>query len=98
MMTKKFFFTLLIIPFLSNCTQYSAMLSPSITLASGGTMTQATTSLSSSLAMNKAKSSYMAEKKVEKICPTFHTSNLNKIFFETVDQMDCIYDPMSIHR
>ena len=65
MMTKKFFFTLLIIPFLSNCTQYSAMLSPSITLASGGTMTQATTSLSSSLAMNKAKSNYMAEKKVE---------------------------------
>ena len=97
-MTKKFFFTLLIIPFLSNCTQYSAMLSPSITLASGGTMTQATTSLSSSLAMNKAKSNYMAEKKIEKICPTFHTSNLNKIFFETVDQMDCIYDPMSIHR
>ena len=34
------------------------MLSPSITLASGGTMTQATTSLSSSLAMNKAKSNY----------------------------------------
>ena len=41
------------------------MLSPSITLASGGTMTQATTSISSSLAMNKAKSNYMAEKKVE---------------------------------
>lgn len=97
-MTKKFFFTLLIIPFLSNCTQYSAMLSPSITLASGGTMTQATTSLSSSLAMNKAKQNYIKETKIEKICPTVHTSELNKIFFETVDQMDCIYDPMSIYR
>ena len=67
---KKLFLILLIIPFLSNCTQYSAMLSPSITLASGGTLTQATTSLSSSLAMNKAKSNYMAEKKVEKILET----------------------------
>ena len=48
--------------------------------------------------MNKAKSNYMAEKKVEKICPTFHSSDLNKIFFETIDEMDCIFDPMSIHR
>ena len=47
------------------------MLSPSITLASGGTMTQATTSLSSSLAMNKAKSNYMAEKKLKKFVQLF---------------------------
>ncbi len=95
---KKFFLLFFILPFLANCTQYSAMLSPSVTLASGGTITQATSSLTSSFAINKAKQNLITEIKSEKICPTVHTSELNKIFFETVDHMDCIYDPMSIYR
>ena len=74
------------------------MLGPSVTLATGGTITQATSSLSSSLMMNKAKQNLRAELNREKICPTVHTNELNKIFFETVQEMDCIYDPMSIHR
>ena len=39
---------ILIVLFLTNCTQYSAMLNPSITLATGGTISQASTSLASS--------------------------------------------------
>ena len=32
------------------------------------------------------------------ICPTHHSTELNQIFFETIEQMDCYYDPMSILR
>ena len=74
------------------------MVGPSLTLAQTGNVIQASASLSSSLAMNKVTNDFIDELKVEKICPTFHSSDLNKIFFETIDEMDCIYDPMSIYR
>ena len=31
-------------------------------------------------------------------CRTMHTTNLNKIFFETLDEIDCFRDPFSILR
>ena len=74
------------------------MVGPSLTLAQTGSVLQASTSLSSSLAVNKIKNDYKNEFKVEKICPTFHTSELNEIFFETIEHMDCYYDPLSILR
>ena len=67
-------------------------------VATGGTISQASTSLASSLAVNEAKKSLQAEVPEEKFCQTFHSSELNEIFFETIDQSDCIYDPMSIYR
>ena len=48
--------------------------------------------------MNKFKNDYMEELSAEKICPTIHSSELNQIFFETIEHMDCFYDPMSILR
>ena len=91
---KKILLTLLLLPVLNNCTQYSAMVGPSYTLMETGSILQATTSLSGSLAVNSAT----AEMKKENICSTVHTSELNKIFFETVEHLDCFYDPMSIYR
>ena len=95
---KKLIFILIVLPFLNNCTQYSAMMNPSITLATGGTISQASTSLASSLAVNEAKKSLQAELSEAKYCQTFHSSELNEIFFETIEQSNCIYDPMSIYR
>ncbi len=95
---KKLILIFIVFPLLTNCTQYSAMMNPSITLATGGTISQASTSLASSLAVNEAKKSLQAEVPEEKFCQTFHSSDLNEIFFETIDQSDCIYDPMSIYR
>ena len=95
---KKLILILIVSPLLTNCTQYSAMMNPSITLATGGTISQASTSLASSLAVNEAKKSLHAEVPEEKLCQTFHSAELNEIFFETIDQSDCIYDPMSIYR
>ena len=89
---------LLLIPLLNNCTQYSAMVGPSFTLAKTGSILQTTTSLSSSLAMTTIKTNFANELKNENICPTVHTSELNKMFFETLEHLDCFYDPMSIYR
>ena len=83
---------------LSNCTQYSAMISPALTLAHTGSFAQATTSLSSSLAINEVKKEYANNLEAERICPTIHSAEINKIFFETIEEMDCYYDPLSILR
>ena len=95
---KKILLTILLLPFLSNCTQYSAMVGPTLTLAETGSLIQATTSLSTSLGIKNVKQSLTDEIRGENICPTFHSSELSQIFFETLDQMDCEYDPMSIYR
>tara|TARA_Y100001954_G_C15338863_1_gene373611 strand:- start:124 stop:414 length:291 start_codon:yes stop_codon:yes gene_type:complete len=95
---KKILLTILLLPFLSNCTQYSAMVGPTLTLAETGSLIQATTSLSTSLGMKNIRQSLTDEIRGENICPTFHSSELSQIFFETLDQMDCEYDPMSIYR
>ena len=95
---KKILLTLLLLPVLNNCTQYSAMVGPSFTLAKTGSVLQTTTSLSSSLTMTTIKTNFANELKNENICPTVHTSELNKMFFETLEHLDCFYDPMSIYR
>ena len=95
---KKILLTILLLPFLSNCTQYSAMIGPTLTLAETGSLMQATTSLSTSLGIKNVRQSLTDEIRGENICPTFHSSELSQIFFETLDQMDCEYDPMSIYR
>ena len=83
---------------LSNCTQYSAMISPALTLAHTGSLAQASTSLSSSLAINEVKKEYVNNLNAERICPTVHSSELNAIFFETIEHTGCYYDPLSILR
>ena len=94
---KKILLLILMIPALSNCGQYSAMIGPSYTLVETGSILQASTSLSSSLAMNNAKQSIVDEINND-TCPVVHSAELNQIFFETLEHMDCFNDPMSIYR
>ena len=49
---------MLLLPILSNCTQYTAVLGPSITFAQTGSVAQATTTLSKSIAINKVKKEF----------------------------------------
>ena len=74
------------------------MISPAFTLVQTGSLAQATTSLSSSLAINEVKKEYTNNLNAERICPTIHSSELNAIFFETIDHTGCYYDPLSILR
>ena len=95
---KRIFFLLLLLPILSNCTQYSAVIGPSITLAHTGSFAQASTAFSKSIASNEVKKEYANNLEAERICPTFHSSELNAIFFETIIETGCYYDPLSILR
>ena len=74
------------------------MISPVLTLAHTGSLAQASTSLSSSLAINEVKKEYTNNLQAERICPTVHSSELNAIFFETLEHTGCYYDPLSILR
>ena len=40
--------------------------------------------------------SFMNQKENIRECQTLHTSTLNEIFFETLDEIDCFRDPFSI--
>ena len=95
---KRILILIFLLPILSNCTQYSALVGPTLTLVNTGSITQATTSLSGSLAMKEVKKEYTNNLQAERICPTFHSSELNGIFFETLDHTGCYYDPLSILR
>ena len=95
---KKLLLILVLLPILNNCTQYSSLVGPSYTFAETGSILQSTTSFSRSLAANSFKTNFKNQISSENICQTVHSSELNEIFFETVEQMDCIYDPMSIYR
>ena len=74
------------------------MISPALTLAHTGSLAQASTSLSSSLAINEVKKEYANNLEAERICPTVHSSELNAIFSETLEHTGCYYDPLSILR
>ena len=98
---KKIFLIFLLMPLLNNCGPHSAAIGPGLTLVNSGSILQSSVSYAGSLQMNKLKDDYVKELNelnVEKICPTVHSTELNKIFFETIDHMDCYFDPMSIHR
>ena len=96
---KRIFFILLLLPILNNCTQYSAVIGPSITLAQTGSFAQASTAFSKSIAINEVKKEYVANSlNAERICPSAHSAEINRVFFETLEEMDCYYDPLSILR
>ena len=73
---------------LSGCGQYTSMIGPSLTLVETG----------SSYSAGIVRQNVTEELKAERICPTYHSSDLSKIFFETEERDNCFFDPMSIYR
>jgi len=95
---KKIFLILVSLFFLTGCSQYSAMLAPSITLVETGSVLQASSAYGRSYGLSIAKQNVSEELSVERICETHHSSDLSKIFFETQERDNCFFDPMSIYR
>ena len=95
---KKIFLILVSLFFLTGCSQYSAMLAPSITLVETGSVLQASSAYGRSYTLSLARQNVSEELSVERICETHHSSDLSRIFFETQDRDNCIFDPMSIYR
>tara|TARA_B100000945_G_scaffold227995_1_gene184585 strand:+ start:331 stop:645 length:315 start_codon:yes stop_codon:yes gene_type:complete len=103
---KKYLFIFCLL-LLNNCAQNSALLGPSYTLASSGSVFEAGASLSASYGFKKATDSSssqilnsfetLADNDIRE-CRTEHSSELNQIFFQTLDEFDCYRDPFSILR
>ena len=47
---------------------------------------------------NNRINSFLVEQENPRECQTIHSSNLNEIFFTTLDEIDCFIDPFSILR
>jgi len=45
---------------------------------------------------NNKIDSLLVQKENVRECQTIHTSSLNEIFFDTLDEIDCLRDPFSI--
>ena len=92
---------------LNNCAQNSALIGPSYTLVSSGSVFEAGASLSASYGFKKATGSSssqilnsfetLADNDIREF-RTDHSSELNQIFFQTLDEFDCYRDPFSILR
>jgi len=103
---KKIFFLLTAVIILNGCAQSTAFVGPSYTMVKTGSIIEASSSLAASYGVKKTlgKSPYeyvMSLAKQDKDireCQTFHTSSLSEIFFETLDEIDCLKNPFSIFK
>ena len=96
---KKILIIFFTIFFLTGCSQYSAMLGPSIKLVETGSVLQAATSYGSSRSLNFVGQNVNEELQADRICQTDHSSEISEIFFERLDRDDnWIFDPRSIYR
>ena len=101
---KKIFLLLPVILFLNGCFQTTSMMGPTYTLVKTGNVVQAGSSIATSygikstLGQSPSEIIFSFAKKDSKTreCETFHSSNLNKIFFDTLDEIDCLRNPFSI--
>ena len=107
---KKNIFFIVIFIVLNSCAQYSSIIGPTYTMAKTGNLVLTGASVVTSYGIKKTtgyspgeyinslvkNNSFLNEKDNLKECQTIHTSPLSKIFFETLDEIDCFQDPFSI--
>jgi len=104
---KKNIFFIIIIIVLNGCAQYSSIVGPTYTMAKTGNLMLTGASASTSYGIKKTTGytsgehinslvKNLNEEEKQKECQTIHSSPLNEIFFETLDEIDCFQDPFSI--
>ena len=96
---KKIIFLIFLVGILNGCAQSTSLVGPSYTLAKSGSLIQAGNSVAASYGVKKAINDPNLSSLVDadpKECRTIHSSELNKIFFTTLDEFDCYVDPFSI--
>ena len=106
---KKNIFYIIVFIVLNGCTQYSSAVGPIYTLAKTGNPILAGASAATSYGIKKTTGSTPAEHvntlvknnsslmdgEKQKKCQIIHSSSLNQIFFETLDEIDCFQDSFS---
>ncbi len=99
-MRNIFFISIFII--LSGCAEYSSLLAPSYKIAHSGSALEVGNAFASSYAIKKTKQKHFNNYKNSlteldpRECQTIHSTELNEIFFETLDEIDCLKNPFSI--
>ena len=101
---KKIFLLLSVILFLNGCVQTTSMMGPTYTLVKTGSVVQAGSSIATSYGIKSTLGqspseiifSFAKKDNSSRECETFHSSNLNEIFFDTLDEIDCLRNPFSI--
>ena len=91
---KKFIFFIFACVFLNSCAEYTTLVGPSYTMANTGSVIKAGSSFAAGYTFRKVTDdSYgdaFANKSPTRTCEIKHSSDLNKIFFETLDEIDCV--------
>ena len=90
--------------FLNGCVQTTSMMGPTYTLVKTGSVVQAGSSIATSYGIKSTLGqspseiifSFAKKENSARECETFHSSNLNEIFFDTLDEIDCLRNPFSI--
>ncbi len=101
---KKIFLLLSVIFFLNGCVQTTSMMGPTYTLVKTGSVVQAGSSIATSYGIKSTLGqspseiifSFAKKENSTRECQTFHSSNLNEIFFDTLDEIDCLRNPFSL--
>ena len=99
---NKLFVIMLAIFFLNGCAQTTSMMGPTYTMVKTGSIIQTGSSVATSYgvkhALGQSPSEYIIslanndKQKVNK-CQNSNSTNLYNIFFDTVDQIDCLRNP-----
>ena len=90
---------------LNGCAQSTSFVGPSYTLVKSGSVIQAWNSVAMSYWFKKTFNQISKNTMISSLtdddirqCETIHSSTLNEIFFDTLDEFDCYRDPFSIFR
>ena len=91
---KKFIFFIFTCVFLNSCTEYAALVGPSYTMTNTGSIMKAGSSFAAGYTFRKATDGSYGDAFINtsstRTCKIKHSSDLNKIFFETLDEIDCV--------
>ena len=98
---KRIILLVFVVTILNGCAQSTSFLGPSYTLAKSGSVAQTGSSIAASYGFKKALNEPVVSSLLDtnpRECQTVHSSELNKVFFSTLDEFDCYVDPFSILR
>jgi len=91
---KKFIFFIFTCVFLNSCTEYATLVGPSYTMTNTGSIMKAGSSFAAGYTFRKATDGSYGDAFINtsstRTCKIKHSSDLNKIFFETLDEIDCV--------
>ena len=96
---KRSIFLISVITILTSCAQSTSLVGPTYTLAKSGSIVQAGNSIAMSYGVKKTINEPIIKTMMDgnlRECETLHSSELSKIFFNTLDESNCYVDPFSI--